>query len=310
MQLLFDDELIESVVFLCASGKSPGVASLQIRRFHAERERAYSVLDPDERNAAFSRIHRAWFREWGVEQCLLSALAEFPILEKSVHAAAFRTARRKNEEGAELYVNAAGERHAIVAVRSERFADRQSLLAFLRHELMHVSDMVAPAFGYSREMGEAGQTASQLRVVRERYRLLWDITIDGRLTRSNRCTVAAFEERRSEFDRAYGFLDAAKRSAVFDSHWNAVQPRHRDLILLASDPRRLNASNLPVPGAPCPLCDFATFEWAELRALKSETANAIQKDFPGWTVEQGACFRCAEIYEAARGLELPPTVCL
>lgn len=53
---------------LCAAGKSPEVPPLQIRRFHAEHERCYRVLDPDERATAFARVHLSWFTEWGFEK--------------------------------------------------------------------------------------------------------------------------------------------------------------------------------------------------------------------------------------------------
>lgn len=310
MHLRYDDDFVEAAVFLCASSRRPGAPALQIRRFHAEREKCYTVADPDERNAAFFRLHLDWFREWGLENRLASVIASFPLLERSLQALGFRKARTTSEEGAELYVNANAERHGIVALRAERFEHEDGLLRFLNHELMHVSDMVDPSFGYSRELGQFGQTPSQQRLVQERYRLLWDVTIDGRLSRTGRATVASLEQRRNEFDRAYSFLNAAKRLAVFESLWNGKSPRHQELLDLASDPRELNGSHAPVPGAPCPLCGFATFDWARGEALKANTVAAVQKDFPAWTFDQGACHRCVETYEASSGLELPATICL
>ncbi|MBI2950164.1 MAG: hypothetical protein HYY23_21220 [Verrucomicrobia bacterium] len=310
MRLLFDDELIESVVFLCALGKGPGLPPLQVRRFHRERERAYSVLDPDERNAAFSRVHAAWFHEWGLDQCLARVIAGFPLLDQSLQAMVFRKARNKSEEAADLYVNANGENHGIVALHSERFANEVSLRAFLNHELMHVSDMVDPAFGYSRDVSQFGETASKKRLVQERYRLLWDVTIDGRLTRLERATVASLERRRDEFERAYSFLDADRRRALFESLWIGPSPQHQALLDVARDPRGLTGSRAQAPGAPCPLCGFAAFAWVEGSALKPHTVSAIKKEFPSWTIEESVCHRCVEIYEAPSGLELPATICL
>lgn len=310
MQQLYDEDLVESVVFLCASGRRKDAPPLQIRRFHHERERLYSILDPDERNAAFFRLHLSWLREWGVEKFLADIVTAFPLLTAELKALAFRKARNKSEEGAELYVNADGARHAVVAVRPERFEFDDSLVCFLNHELMHLNDMVDPAFDYSPEIHQPGQTASQQRLIRQRYRLLWDVTIDGRLIHSSRATAATLEQRRTEFDRAYSFLPDEKRAQVFESFWTNPVPRHGDLVSLASDPRELNSSHQQVPGAPCPLCGFATFHWAGVTALRPATLAGIQKHFPAWTEGQGACLRCAEIYQSTMKLELPAPVCL
>lgn len=309
MNLLFDDDLVEAVVFRCARGARAGIPSLQTRRFHRERERCYAVLDPDQRNEAFAQVHRAWFREWEFEKRLAGVIANFPLLERSLQVLAFRQARTKSDESAELYINAKSERHGLVALRPERFAHEDSLIRLLHHELMHLSDLLDPAFGYTPGVEQFGSTASQQRVVRERYRLLWDVTIDGRLTRMGRVTVASLEQRQREFESAYAFLIPEKRRSLFDSLWNAP-PDHPALVELASDPRALTASRALAPGAPCPLCGFASFDWADPSALMDQTVVRMKKDFPGWTLEHGVCRRCTEMYEAGSGLELPATICL
>src|SRR5262249_54180805 len=156
---------------------------------NGEREKLYSILDPDERNAAFFRMNLAWFREWGLERLLVTLLKEFPLLPPALNLLVFRKARSKNEEGAELYVSAETGRNGVLAVLTERFGQDGPLTSFLRHELMHLQDMVDPAFGYSPHLDLPGKTAAQQRLMRERYRLLWDITIDGRLTGAGHQTI-------------------------------------------------------------------------------------------------------------------------
>ena len=198
MHLRYDDDFVEAAVFLCASGRRPGAPALQVRRFHAERERCYTVADPDERNAAFFKVHLGWFREWGLEQLLTGLLAEYPLLPGALNVLAFRQARTKNEEGAELYVSA-GVRNAMVALRMDRLERDRPLLRFLRHEFMHLHDMVDPAFAYSRQIHLPTHNQTQQRITRERYRLLWDITIDGRLTRAGQIGRASCRERVSPY---------------------------------------------------------------------------------------------------------------
>ncbi len=304
MHVRFDEDFVEEAVFLCASGRRRGAPALQVRRFHGEREKLYALLDPDERNAAFFRLHLEWFREWGLEAQLSQILAEFPLIMSGLKLLAFRKTRAKSEEGAELYVNAAGDRHGVVALRIERYVQEAAMTEFLRHELMHVHDMVDPGFGYSKRLPGAGP--SQQRIIRERYRLLWDVTIDGRLDRIGRAAAGSRASRAAEFGRAYSFWPEEKRLRVFEELWTEVEPRHDPLMVLASDPRDLRSAPAPLPGGACPLCGFTTFQWADVPSLEPETLAAIQSAFPEWESEAGACGRCVEVYQSSRNLT--PTI--
>jgi hypothetical protein len=310
MLLRYDEDLVESVVFLCASGRGPAIAPLQRLRYQAERERLYRILDPDERNNAFFALHLDWFREWGLDRTLRDLAGEFPLLAATLRDIVFRKARRQAEEGAELYVNDLGERHGVVAVLPERLVAGAPLRRLLHHELTHLSDMVDPAFGYQRALHLPGRTASQQRLARERYRLLWDITIDGRLSRAGRVPLADRAQRELEFDRAFAFLPDDSRLRLFESLWSGRQPRHEALLALASDPRDLAASAGPVPGAPCPLCGCSTFTWAEAAALPEPVLASIGREFPSWQPAHGVCRRCVEVYESAFQFAPPPTVVL
>lgn len=300
MRLSYEEDLVEEAVLLCASGRGKSVSSLLIRRFHREREKLYEILDPDERNTAFFRLHLEWFREWGLETLLTAALKEFPGLPDALNILAFRKSRLKNEEGTELYVNEAGQRAGVVALRPEFLVTRTNVDAFLRHELMHLQDMLDPAFGYVPELAVSGPSLNQSRLARERYRLLWDVSIDGRLTLSRRNTVATQEQRWTEFTNAFSFWTEGKQKEVFESLWTNPSPRHELLAELVSDPRQLQAADGPRPGAPCPLCGFPTFVWATEATFAEPTLSAIRSEFPHWTAEQGACARCANIYRVNR----------
>jgi hypothetical protein len=302
MNLQYDEDFVEAAVFLCVSGRRRGVPALQVQRFHREREKAYSILDPDERNAAFFKLHLEWFREWDLEKLLCGALMEFPLLADALSVFAFRQARGRQDEGAELYVNES-RRHAVMALRVGRFEEEAELRRLLRHELMHVNDMIEPAFGYSPCI-EAGPNAGPERLVRERYRLLWDVTIDGRLDNAGRETIAGWEERWADFTGAWTFWPEEKRRAVFNDLWNQRQPRHEELMRLATDPKGLQSARGPIPGALCPLCAFPTFTWAEPAHLTPPALAAIVREFPDWTREQGVCGRCGEIYQA----QLAPSI--
>ncbi len=297
MQLRYDEDLVEAGVFICASRPNGGISPLQVARFHRERERLYAILDPDARNAAFFKLHLEWFREWGLESALSALLDEFPVPRRELEVLAFRKARGRHEEGAELYVQADAGPCAVAALCAERFARPTELTAFLRHEFMHLADMLDDAFGYSPEVFVPGGNAAPERLTRERYRLLWDITIDGRLTRSQRATVGNRDLHRRLFDRAFGFWPDHRRDAVFASLWNGDGPRHHELLAMAADPRGLRDAQSPLPGAPCPLCGFPAFDWVIGPSIGPEIARAVSAEFPHWTPAHGLCRRCHEIYE-------------
>ena len=298
MQFRYDEDLVEAAAFVCTSGKRRGIAPLQIRRFHHEREKLYSVLDPEERNSAFFRLHLEWFREWELEKLLMGVLNSFGLFDEQLEVMAFRKARTKSDEGAELYVNDHQQRHGVVALRPERFERDENLVPFLNHELQHLSDMVDPSFGYSRDIFQPGWTVSQQRLIAERYRLLWDVAIDGRLTANGHETTDE-QQRWTEFNRAFSFLTDEKRASTFRALWTNPDPTHGGLMELASNPRGLTASPEQTSGAPCPLCGFTTFHWGKLQMVSADILRRIETEFPLWTPDQGACSRCCEVYKSA-----------
>jgi len=299
MELRYDEDFVEAAVFLCTSGRRSGVPSLQIPRFHREREKLYGILDPDERNAAFFRLHLSWFREWGLETLIQEVLAEYPLLARELNVLAVRKTRGKNDEGAELYVNEAGRRSAILSLRAEAFSRDAALQDYLRHEFMHLRDMVDPMFGYSPTLDLAGLNVAQYRLARERYRLLWDAAIDGRLCAAGRTPSRSREQHAEAFARSYPFWPEGEQARIFESLWRNPTYRHADFLALIADPRGLRDAHRPEPGASCPLCGFSTFAWGGADKLAPEMTAAIVAEFPAWTADQGLCARCEEAYREA-----------
>lgn len=298
MQLRYDEDFIEAAVFLCASGRRKGVPALQIARFHREREKLYAILDPDERNTAFFKLHLNWFREWGLEQPLTDVLKEFPLVREKLGVLAVRKTAGKNDEGAELYVNETGQRTGLLALRLERLTADAPLLDYLRHEFTHLHDMLNPAFGYSPALDLPGLNAAQKRLARERYRLLWDITIDSRLIASDHTPMQTREQHAAAFARSYSFWPEQKQAESFAALWQIHAPCHADFLALIADPRGLRDVHRPAPGASCPLCDFTTFDWEDATRLEADLIQCIQQETPHWLPEHGLCARCAAVYRA------------
>ena len=298
MQLRYDEDFLEAAVFLCASGRRAGTPPSQVARFQREREKLYAILDADERNTAFFKLHLDWFREWGLEKMLADMLREFPLLADRLNVLAVRKTQGKNDEGAELYVNEAGQRTGLLALRLERLTQGASHADFLRHEFTHLHDMLDPAFGYAPALDLPGLNAAQQRLARERYRLLWDITIDGRLAAAGHTPMATRDQHAAAFSRGYSFWPVEKRSEVFESLWRNAAPHHSDFLAHIADPRGLRDAHRPAPGVSCPLCAFPTFDWAIAEALPPGITSRIVAEFPSWLPEQGLCGRCLETYVA------------
>src|SRR5215475_4349904 len=136
MQLRYDEDLVEAAVLLSASARRQGIPALQIARFHRQREKLYSILDPEERNSAFFKLHLDWFCEWGLAKLLTESVREFAILQTSLTFLIIRKSRVKSDDGTELYVNEASERTRVMALRSEFLVTKTNVDTFLRHELM------------------------------------------------------------------------------------------------------------------------------------------------------------------------------
>jgi hypothetical protein len=298
MQLLFEDDLVEAVVALATSGSAAPIPALQVRRFHRDRERAYAELDPDARQEAFARVYIEWFSQWGFDRRLRQPVDALPLLARSLDVLAFRKARRPADEGSELYRNSQNRSRGVVALDPRRFRRDSLLEPFLNHELMHLHDMVDPGFGYTGDLDLPGRIPAQVRLVRERYRLLWDLTIDGRLAAVGRPTIAAESRRRAEFDLGFSFLPSPARIDCFNRLWTDPLPCHDRLVSIASDPRELGSNPVPVPGAGCPMCGFPTFDWIDPSRLSDKAMERVHLEFPGWQPAAGLCGRCFEIYAA------------
>jgi hypothetical protein len=299
MKWLIDEHLAEGVVSLCARGGRKEISPAAIRRFHREREEVYAIAAPDERQRAFTRLHLRWFQLWDFEKWLARLVAGFPLLESGLAALGIRKAAARHEEEAELFVNSDHQRHGLIALRPERFLDDEALISLMHHELTHLSDMVDPEFGYSPELGGEKALHSFLMAPRERYRLLWDITIDGRLHRSGRLAPAGREERRQAFFNAFQFLASSELEQTFAALWTDPAPRHSRLAGLSVNPRGLQHLTGPMPGALCQLCGFPNFNWAGPDSLPEKAKAQIQSEFPAWSPGHGICRRCAEVYSCS-----------
>jgi hypothetical protein len=293
-RIVFEAQLIEEAVLL-ALRQVPADSYWKLR------DEAYAETNYEEREQLFVRLNRRTFESLRLGAPVRAALNEQPILASRVKDCFVARAVAGREEGAELFVGESQEQCAVLLrLRATAFGSPGELLLLLRRELFHITDMVDPAFEYDPALPDVDGGAVRLRLALDRYRVLWDIVIDGRLVRRGHIEPSSLESRRKQFDAAFPMLRGLSDDC-FRRWFEATSPRHPDLLRFALDPAREAglAADRPAALGICPICRCA----ARADALKAESISQrvveeLQLDFPAWLAEHGICQRCVELYEA------------
>jgi hypothetical protein len=286
--------------------------------FRRERDRLYEVRDPEEREIAFRRLHAAWFEGLELAAPIQRALGERPSIGEATSGCLVAPARVRKAEGAELFVRPAAEglgererRRVVIRLSPEAWRDPDRLLGFLRHELLHIADMLDPPFGYEPHLPPSGAGPAHDRLLRDRYRTLWDATIDGRLARLAQAPASTRADRLRDFARAFPML-GDRTEETFQHFFENHACTHGAFVAFAANPSPAVHSSSPDPRPPapgahigerCPLCRFPTYAFeADPEALPGEVLAEIARDFPAWAPAHGLCRQCADLYRSRRPL--------
>ncbi len=239
MDIELDPQLLEAVVFLEIRRREQLGDQAAYRDYRDRVDALYDLPADDEgRDIAFRDAHAVFFARLGFEQALRDYLGEFPLLHQELDRITFLRAVSRKGEGAELFVRVdeGGGRHrrtAVLRLQAETFLDADRMPVLLRRELYHMSDMVDPAFGYEPDLGDTGESIAQENLVRDRYRVLWDLYIDARLVRADRAPGATLEQRRSLLEKAFDGLSDQDTKVIFKTVSNAKALTHGGLLALA-----------------------------------------------------------------------------
>lgn len=275
--------------------------------FREERNAIYNLHDEDAREEAFQSLHQQWFERLTLSEPLVEALDYWPILQTNTQRCLLVKANTKKEIGAELFVakdssgQAEGEvRSLVVRLTSDLLAQSEPFLTFLRRELLHVVDMLDPEFGYEPNLpkSEIGSTYNML--LQERYSVLWDIVVDGRLIRSGFIPPAIKEKLWKNFGNAFSGPTKDLKN-VFEFFVNNTAPKHQELVSFALSPESwfTNSSLEHQSKGMCPLCRFPSFNLKNIaNVLPSHVINEIQKEHADWNPARPICPQCIDLYEA------------
>ena len=296
--LRYDPRFIEDCILL-AVRRHPDE-----KLYHGERDCLYEIADPEERERAFQNHSRGWFMRLGLADPIEKAVRERPDLLSAIKYCLVARALERKEEGSELFVsseeglNDKGRRMGRILLRPDSLLDPCALLTFLRHELLHITDMLDPHFGYEPALPSSGTWPAHDRLLRERYRVLWDTTIDGRMHRLGWTLEKVRDERLGDFKCAFPMLGEHTVGA-FRHFFEQGPHTHSELVGFACSPWALSTGFqiVPQPGSRCRLCGFPTFAFAaEPESMPVEVIAQIVQDFPQWHPSRGLCLQCADLY--------------
>jgi hypothetical protein len=298
IRLAYAPDLVEEAVLLA----EPAMPAADRRAFRRDRDRLYELREPDQRDAQFRALHLRWFVRLGLQHVVGTVVSERPELAERLSDGRVLRALTRAEEGADLVDRvipgrAGGRPLLVLRLRPGLLLDPDSLVALLRHELTHVSDMLDPAFGYERSLPPSDDGPSSDNIVRDRYRVLWDVTIDGRLARAGLVHDRVRAARWREFSETFAMLGDRRRDA-FDDWFDRTRPTHAAMAACARAPTGTDSPNAAAAGR-CPLCRFpvARLDPCPDR-LSTDAVAAIRGDQPTWRPEQGLCSQCLDLYEA------------
>lgn len=315
--ILYDTKLTEAVVRQEVDKRErKGDVSL-MEEYHKEVDPIYDIDDVIDREEEFDKLYEKFFlNNLGYEKVIKEVFDEFPFLKEKISDIYINMDLMREE--ANLMKKDPDEpgdlRKIKFKMRPEIFDDKNELRKSIRHELMHVKDMFDDDYGYDIRV-PAGLNTTEENFLRDRYKILWDIYIDSRLIKEGKETMETKEKRFAWFSGIYRKLPNEQKVVMFDNFWNKEKITHKEILDMAADMMQAvpllggDATDAELEkekqtywsGRPCPLCKFPTYKWAEDVQLQDEKAKklqgAIKADFPKWTVEEGVCERCAELYK-------------
>lgn len=245
LEIRFDPTFVEEAVFLEVSRLTNAGHRRVVSSFHREREAVYQLADGQQRDAAFRQLAHRYFQTLGFSELFAERLAEFSSLSSRVDLAIIRRVWRRKDEQVELYFNHTGAvqptRHAstvlVIGLQPARCLDRERLTAFLRHELMHVADMLAPAFAYDPHPALGGENEPEQELIRVRFRALWDVWVHARCAQRGWQTLLDDAARRREVARAFALLNPADRDALVAAVRREDRWTQEELLALARTAR-------------------------------------------------------------------------
>lgn len=208
----------------------------------------YQIHDSELRQREFRQVYGDLFRRFGLERIVPSYTQSFPLLTERLGRCIVREADRRKSQSADLYrekssgSTADGELVLIIALCPDCLMDADRLGPWMYRQLRHIEDMVDERFAYECELPPA--PAIQRNLMRDRYAMLWDIFVEGRLIRSETIGHDGVGALKAPFDKVFARNGAKPAATIFETLMNVNDLTHPTLVRWAKEPERLFADLL------------------------------------------------------------------
>ena len=313
LEIMYDQQLVDDIVHKGLARQEMAGDLELYKQYHERRDSIYE-LEQEKRAKKFKELDNEFFSRLGYDVYVREIFDEYPDIEEVIEEVHVRRATTRQNEGSNVVDEG---KKVIIRLYPELFIEGIEMRRVLRHELMHVSDMMNSKFEYDVNE-EFSPSPMEERLMRDRYRLFWDISVDGRLVNKGLETTATREERKREFDSFFSKIPDETRDLIFSKMWEAEEPMtHVRMVELSKDNKKVlalaagnrSAEELieetkklgPIPGTTCTLCGFPSFDWVEEAAEDEDIVKILKEDFPDWEPQDGVCSRCAEYYKIKAG---------
>lgn len=238
LNIEYEQSLVETAVFLSVREDERLECEL-----HGAVDQLYEIQDEELRQREFVPVFREFFTKLGLDRLIAELLAERRLVTALVNRCVVRDAPRKKAQSAELLVQVSNRgkhrvrRTLVIQICPQSFLDTGRFIVLMRRELRHVADMLDERFGYVREVFSG--VPSQQNLQRDRYRVLWDIYVEGRLERERFGVKGEKERLKRAFARVFATIAVETGGSVFDRIFEAPSLTHRDFMDWAHDPALL-----------------------------------------------------------------------
>ena len=259
MELRFQPALLQEVIDSFVEKTEREGDPTYYKEFHELADPIYEKFTLDDRESEFKKLYQYMFGTWGFSDIIRDAFNEYPLLKERVGIVLVKGVLKEDQEGVDILRKWGSVEHEMAREFEEkglkgvgikliprRFYD-PALTRYCRHELLHISDMLDPVFGYDPDT-KVGQNPGEETLILHRYRILWSLTVDSRLTAAGKEPMLRKEDRFKEFRSWYRKIPAPQLKSVFEGLWQTSFFTHSELIEMASDTLRVMDRAVDVEG--------------------------------------------------------------
>lgn len=236
MRMEYDPTLIEQTVRLAVRRDADSERAL-----HRSLDPIYRMEDSEARDRAFAEAFLDWFTKLDLAAPLVALVDERPLIGERCSRCMVREGAKRSAESAELYVRCDRDeptvRTLLIQLMPESLASLEQVTPLLRRELLHVSDMLCKTFAYRAE--DLSSLTREEHLVRDRYRVLWDIYVESRLMREGRVDGRGLDRLNTWFERAFTHQGERPPPQAFEAATVLTEATHASLLDLARHPERL-----------------------------------------------------------------------